>query len=205
MKLVICDDHLLIREGFASLFSSFNGVEEIFQCENLDALKQILSTQSDITLALVDLMMDEPTSVDVVSIVRRLSPKTKVAILSMNEEPEVICSFLDHGVQGYLPKSLSHGQLMQAFEEILAGRIYCPPGVQALRSKRVATTMTPRQAQVLKLLSEGASNKKIARTLNLSESTVKTHVSAILLALKADNRLMAVQIAAKQGLIPSTS
>lgn len=201
MKVAIFDDHVLIREGFVSIISNYEGIEQVFQGESLEDLKNLLRENSDIELVLVDLQMKETTTLDLVPMVRRLSPKTRVAILSMNEDPKVIASFLSHGVNGYIPKSLSHSDLLDALGQILSGETYVPGGMITSLHRREHTILTPRQAQILGLLAQGASNKTIAHKLSLSESTVKTHVSAILLALKADNRLMAVQIAQTRGLI----
>jgi DNA-binding NarL/FixJ family response regulator len=131
-------------------------------------------------------------------------PSVPIVVISGSEEPQIIRRALDLGASGFIPKSTPADALKRAFEQLLAGEIYAPAHAAAPArdreiddlAKRLAT-LTPQQVRVLMMLREGLLNKQIAFQLNVSEATIKAHVSAILQKLNVDSRTQAVIAAGK--------
>lgn len=209
MKIVIADDHALVREGISHILKGCEGVGGIIEAPTHDDLLTILDTHADIGLILLDINMSEVTTTETLVDLRKRVPTAAIAILSATEDPAVARDFLDNGAAGYLPKSSSNEVLLNAVRLIIAGGVYVPLFMlsdkqgdkQQAPSFHESFNLTARQYKVLELMAKGLTNKDIADELNLSESTVKTHVSAVLQSLDVDNRMKAVNKAIKLGLV----
>lgn len=215
MRLLLADDHELIRTGLANtLVSILPEVEIIEAASGLEALS-VLETQAPFEIAIVDLFMP---NMDGFSFLRKLCnsyPDLPVIVLSSSTNPEHIRKSLDIGVSGYITKSSPQSVLEHALKLVRAGGVYIPPDALtrqvsnsdkselvsgAVTLENLNMLLTERQIEILRHLARGNSNKLIARECNLSENTVKVHVSAVLKALNMTNRAQAGIFAEKIGL-----
>lgn len=224
MRILIADDHALFRSGLSLVLADlFPGVE-VKQARDLDEALAALREGSAYDLLLLDLAMPGmggPGGDRFAGLARvsRGFPELAVVMLSAYSQPEEIARAVELGVRGYIPKGASEQVLKHAISLVLAGEIYVPPSVlSTLRQARKAAgrtetvlssdspgpleQLTPRQRDTLELIMLGQSNKEIARSLNLLESTVKAHVRVILQKLGATNRTQAARIALDLGLQP---
>jgi DNA-binding NarL/FixJ family response regulator len=202
---IIADDHPLYRNALKqALEASFPGIT-VAEAGNLDQAVEALRNAEAVDLILLDLKMPGVQGLSGLMYLRAEHPAVPVVIVSASEDPQVIHRALALGASGYVPKSTSMEDMRQAFAAVINGDIWVPPGLAGEPSdaaeidtlaKRMAS-LTPQQMRVLMMLREGLLNKQIAYQLDVSEATVKAHVSAILLKLDVDSRTQAVIAAAK--------
>ena len=213
MKILLIDDHVLIREALRGVLSELKGDATFVDALDSRQAMQCLEENSDVELVLLDLHLPDRSGFEVLSELRERHPAISVVVLSASEDRDSIAKALDLGALGFIPKSAQREVMLGAFKLIFAGGIYVPPEIldrprpaptAPARSDRVPTAadlgLTERQMDVLALMMHGKSNKAICRVLDLAEPTVKNHVTAILKALKATNRTEAVITAGALGL-----
>jgi DNA-binding NarL/FixJ family response regulator len=214
MNILLIDDHALFREGLKFLLRSLDAALNVDEAGNCaKALEQAAARSYD--LVLLDLKMPGVEGLDALAALREAIPAAPLVVLSGEDNPGVVRAAIERGAMGFIPKSSTPEVLIQALRLVLARGVYLPPAVLnggALASKPVSagshtaagqTTLpglTPRQMDVLRYVIQGKSNKIIARELDVSEGTVKAHLSSVLRALDARNRTEAVYAAAKLGL-----
>lgn len=205
MRVLIVDDHELIRAGLAdTLRQAYAGIT-IAEAENGNAAFEQLA-QAEFNLAIIDLYIPGEKSFSFVRTLCDRYPALTVVVLSGSENPADIRKCIDIGASGFIPKSTPRDQLLAALAEVIDGKIYLPEAItQAVPAamsssgsvapgmtlEQVTGSLTPRQREILELLAQGQSNKQIARSCQLSENTIKVHVSAILRALGLNNRTQA--------------
>ncbi len=213
MKILIVDDHAVLREGLAALLQQHGSDTAVVQAQSASEAIALLHAHSDLDVILLDLMMPGINGLDALSEFGRLRPDLPVIVLSSSEDPLDVRKALAAGALGYVPKSAGQRILVSAIQLVMNGDLYVPPlvlgekGLHADSTSYVAEhrpehALTVRQVEILKFLSEGAPNKSIARTLGLSEKTVKAHVTAIFKILNVENRTQAAVAGRKVGLIP---
>lgn len=205
MRVIIVDDHALIRTGLATTLQRQYPTADIKEAENSRSALAILA-QSHVELAIVDLFIPGEDSFAFVRQLCDSYPAMTVAVLSATENPAHIRKCIDLGASGFIPKSSPPAQLLAALADVLAGKIYLPRTVNfampaaiaangavspGFTRDQVVSSLTPRQLEILQLLARGQSNKQIAKCCQLSENTIKVHVSAILRALGLNNRSQA--------------
>lgn len=204
MKTLLIDDHPLFREGLALLMSNAFPALECHQAGSIGQALDTLLTHPDIRLALLDLALPDSAGTHGLRRLRESAPQLTVVVLSADESPETVLAAVDQGAAGFIPKTSRPGAMRSALETVLAGGVYLPPEVLGARhddtGADTALGLSPRQLEVLKLLIDGKSNKLICRELDLSESTVKTHLAAIFRRLDVNSRTQAVVAAARLGL-----
>ena len=199
-RIVIIDDHPLFRDALkAALAPAFANLD-IREASSLEEGAKRLEQDPDCDLVLLDLRMPGVQGLSGLAYLRAQFPAIPVAIVSGQEEPAMMRRALALGASGYVPKSTTADRMREAVTAIIAGEIWSPVeargpteaerGVDEL-SRRLAT-LTPQQLRVLMMLREGLLNKQIAFELDVSEATIKAHVSAILLKLDVDSRTQAV-------------
>jgi DNA-binding NarL/FixJ family response regulator len=213
IKTIIVDDHPVVRFGVKQMLSSSQDIEVVAEMDDVDNLLQVLK-DTDADILLLDLELEHTTGVDALRLVRENAPGTKVIIYTSHDEEDRIVQAAELGVDGYLLKGCGQTELVNAIQSVSAGGIALESTVAGKlmnhmnqRSSTAATQtvqFSKREAQVLKLLSSGKTNRDIGETLFISESTVKFHVHAILNKLDASNRTEAVSIAAQLGLVELT-
>ncbi len=199
-QIIIVDDHPLFRDALRQALIDGLGDLEILQAGSLDGLSGLLEGAAEIDLVLLDLSMPGVKGFSGLMYLRAQYPQIPVVIVSATEDPGVIRRCIEFGASGFVPKSLPVETIRDAVKAVLQGGLWTPPdldlsdagdGETADLVSRLAT-LTPQQVRVLMMLGEGLLNKQIAYQLNVSEATVKAHVSAILQKLGVDSRTQAV-------------
>ncbi|WP_459948448.1 response regulator transcription factor [Denitratisoma sp. agr-D3] len=199
LKLLVVEDHALVREG---LLQTLRGIDKDVQtmgAEDADAALKVLEQHPDIDLMVLDIMLPGLTGLSFLSVLRKRFPDVPVVILSALDDPETVKRALKSGASGFVPKASTSESMLDALRLVLAGEIFLPPKYQEGqatkgrgRSAAERFSLTPGQARVLDLLTEGKTNRQIAELLGVTEGTVKIHVSAIFKALNVTNRSQAL-------------
>ena len=204
-KIVIADDHPLVRGALREAVAGAVPGSDIAECGDLEQLSALLAKSGGADLVLLDLSMPGVRGFSGLMYLRAQHPDTPVVVVSGNEDPSVMRRCIDFGASGYIPKTTAIEAMRGAIRTILEGQTWTPPDVDLAAPADKETTdlvrrlasLTPQQVRVLMMLSEGLLNKQIAYELTVSEATVKAHVSAILQKLGVDSRTQAVIVAAK--------
>jgi two-component system nitrate/nitrite response regulator NarL len=212
MKLLIVDDHPVVRDGLAVLLRQLGPEVTALMAEDGARGLGVVDAHPDLDLVVLDLAMPGSDGFATLHEFGRLQPQLPVVVLSSSEDPRDVRRALASGALGYIPKSAPPQTILAAVQFVLAGNVYVPTllaqNPTSMRHKagddsarRSIVSLTGRQIDVLRLLREGHSNKEIGRKLGLSEKTVKIHVTAVLKALNVANRIRAAAMAGKMGLI----
>jgi two-component system nitrate/nitrite response regulator NarL len=205
MKFLIVDDHSLLRDGLAALLRQFGADTEVISTSDGASAIELVTTHSELDAVILDLAMPDMDGAAVLEAFASKRPDLPVIVLSASEKVSDVRRVMALGALGYIPKSASHHTLLAAIEMVLAGEIYVPPlmlsDAQGGASIPAAHKLTPRQLDVLACMCRGLSNKAIANDLNMSEKTVKAHVTGVLRTLGATNRVQAIAIARENALI----
>ncbi|MFK7892997.1 MAG: response regulator transcription factor [Granulosicoccus sp.] len=209
MKLLIVDDHTLFRSGLVHLLQGLHSQPDVIESENLLNAQQMIDQHEDFDLVLLDLKLSDTVGIDSLISLRGYSPETAIVVLSGEQDPEVIRRCIDHGAMGFVTKSSTHEELIEAIELIVRGGVYLPKDVMkgAQYSRQpgersdvaILASLSDRQREVLTYLLQGKPNKTISDRMNISQNTVKAHLSAIFRTLGARNRTEAVYFAARAG------
>lgn len=207
---LICDDHAMMREALAGAVTyGWPGVA-VTLAADFPAAWAAAAQRPDLILS--DLAMPGATPREGIARLRQIAPETPILVITGNEEDDLLLALFDLGVAGYCPKTSRSAVIEAAVRLVLAGGRYLPPEVLNLASHRagpaaapvrtaVGARLTERQTEILRLMADGASNKEIARALDLSPATVKTHAAAAFAGLDVANRTEAVVRARSLGLI----
>jgi two-component system nitrate/nitrite response regulator NarL len=201
MKLLIVDDHPIMREGLVALLHQAGPQTEVLAaCDAAEGLG-LADIHLDLDAVILDLSMPGLSGPSAIQEFGRRRPDVPVVVLSSSEDPDDVRRALASGALGYVPKSASPQTMLSALRLVLSGNVYVPPlmlRAEAARHSNAgmvdaagATSLTERQIDVLRLICRGLSNKEIGRELKLSEKTVKAHISAIFRALNVVNRAQA--------------
>jgi DNA-binding NarL/FixJ family response regulator len=218
MKVLIVDDHPLIREALANVLAELGPQVVVLQAESLKGALAELTAHPDTTLILLDLMLPDGEGTSVLDQVRQAHPGVPVVVLSATDNRATVLAAIDGGAMGFISKRSASPVLVNALRLVLAGEVYIPPEVlraetlprpaagaglaSAPGNRRTGEELglTPRQMDVLTLLVQGKPNKVICRELGLAEGTVKTHTAAIFRALAVSNRTQAVFAVSRLGI-----
>jgi len=226
MRILVIDDHPLMAEAIGAVISLLDESATLEIAPDLGSALRVTAGGHDFDLALLDLGLPDCNGLEALARLREQRPELPVVLLSAASDATTILQALDLGAMGFIPKTASREILLGALRLVAAGQVYVP--VEALRAKyppasdgtpfatspparsaakpAAATVrpsdlgLTPRQADVLALLLKGHSNKLIARALDVTESTVKVHVSAVLQSLNVTTRTQALISAMNMGL-----
>jgi len=204
-RFVIADDHPLFRGALREAVAGLLERVDIAEAGTYDELVGLLERSSDVDLVLLDLAMPGVRGFSGLMYMRAQYPSVPVIVVSANDDPAAIRRCMEFGASGFIPKTLGVDAMRTAISRILGGGVWTPPDVDLAAGSDVEVvelmarmaTLTPQQVRVLMMLSEGLLNKQIAYQLDVSEATVKAHVSAILQKLGVESRTQAVIAAAK--------
>jgi len=201
IKVLVVDDHPLMRVGIAAIIDGREGMSTVAQAGSGEEAVELYERHlPDVTL--MDLRLPRMSGVDTIRTIRRTHAAARFVVLTTYEGDEDIHQAMEAGAMGYLIKGMPYDSLVSALERVHAGRRYLPPPVKrALASRTPNSDLTHRERQVLELLATGNSNKRIGEILNITEATVKSHVSTILMRLNAVDRTQAVISALQRGLV----
>ena len=197
MKILIADDHELYRDALSILVKRLDTPTEIYLSSSYDELLAMANTSTDWGLMLVDLNMPGLSYYEGIAQLSHQHPETPIIVITSSSDPADSQRALQAGALGYMSKSMKSDDMLNAIKLMLSNGISIHPN-HPVTAESTLTELTPRQHDVLTLLCNGESNKRIALNLDLSEHTVKLHVRAILHALNAENRTQAVIIAKQQ-------
>ncbi|MEJ2766724.1 response regulator transcription factor [Photobacterium sp. MCCC 1A19761] len=205
--IVIADDHPLFRNAlFQSVHMAISGAN-LLEADSLDTLLALLDKEPDIDLILLDLKMPGANGMSGLIQLRSRYPDLPIVVISASEETSVIRQVRSHGAFGFIPKSSDMRALIGALNQVLDGEPFFPEGLGEddeetnELAERIAT-LTPQQYKVLCMLSDGLLNKQIAYELNVSEATIKAHMTAIFRKLGVKNRTQAVILLQQMDLTP---
>lgn len=199
-SFVIADDHPLFRAALRQALSHQwpdAGIEEV---GNIDALLSHVNTHPDIDLLLLDLQMPGAQGFSALIHLQSQHPEIPVLIVSASETPEIMCRAIDHGASGFLPKSSSSEQISHAVQQVLYGKRWLPEHVRYQAQPKgeehsvasVIASLTPQQFRVASYLVQGLLNKQIAWELQVTEATIKAHITEIFRKLGVHSRTQAV-------------
>lgn len=215
MKILVIDDHPLIREAVRNILGRLGENIAVLEAADCGGALHLAEEHSDLDLILLDLGLPGKSGMDALDTLREQHPAVPVVVLSASDDRDNVIGALDRGAMGFIPKSSSNEVMLNALRLVLSGGVYLPPKVfipdraatpSAMPTDTAGTTsmpelgLTERQLQVLALIVQGKPNKLICRELGLAESTVKIHVSAILKALNVTSRTQAVIAVGRLGL-----
>lgn len=207
MKILVADDHALIRDGIRGQLAALG--DEVTTVEARDWIETFAAAQAhaDLELALVDLRMPGRDGLAALAELLRANPGLPVLVMSASDDVRDMRDVLRIGAMGYVTKSETSAVMLDAVRLVLDGGMYIPPamaelgtGTQAPRNPDPVRDLTARQLAVLRLIVEGKSNEEIAQTLHLARATVKVHLAAIFRALEVTNRTQAAVTAERLGL-----
>lgn len=205
MQVLIADDHPLFREALASVVTEMTVGAACIEAASFDETLARVRESSSLDLILLDLTMPGADGLSGLAVLRQEAPAIPVVVVSATAERRTVLEAIRAGAAGYLPKSSSRATMIGALQLVMAGGVYVPgevvrAGPAGFGEGATNSPITPdklaalsrKQLQVLDCLARGLSNKEIARTLNLAEPTVKTHVSALLRKLHFKTRAQAI-------------
>lgn len=209
VNVLLADDHRMIREGLKQLLEMDPGIEVVgeagdgYECLNL-------ANKTKPNIILLDLNMPNLDGLQVLSIMKQQKMICKVIILTIHNEVDYLIKALDNGCDGYVLKDSDFDTLKKAIYSVYSGDTYIEPSLMPLLNASLAerdvlkekvSDLTKRELEVLKMIASGAFNKEIALTLNISERTVKNHVSNIFKKIGVSDRTQAAVFAIKNNII----
>jgi DNA-binding NarL/FixJ family response regulator len=205
VRILVIEDHTLVREGLLLALKALgdaNAQTEILGAKDADEATVMLEANDDFDLILLDLMLPGTSGMAFLGVIRKRHPHVPVVILSALDDGDTVMKAIRQGAAGFVSKASPTDTLLGALREVLAGEIWLPPEYRDMsgkrrRAKTVAERfgLTKSQARVLELLAEGKTNREIGQLLDVTEGTVKIHVSAIFKALNVSNRSQALLVA----------
>jgi len=213
-EILIADDHPLFRDALKRALAQAVPEALLFEADGVPALQILVEAHADAELLLLDLHMPGANGFSTLAYLRGQHPGLPVVVVSAQEDPAVIRRAIAHGASGYIPKSASVDTIVTAVRRILDGDVWLPPHVsessgsldddEASAASRIAE-LTPQQFRVLGMIAAGLLNKQIAFELNVSEATIKAHMTAIMRKLHVSNRtqvaLCANHLALEQAML----
>lgn len=205
--VLIVDDHPVVRQGLRTFLSSLEGIEVVAEAGGgEEAIRKLRHLRPDV--ALVDLVMPDAGGLDVLEQAAALGLATRIIVLTSFAETDQVIPAVRAGAAGYLLKDAEPGELEEAIRAVHRGESLLHPRaagavmreVAEPRAPSVPSDLTPREREVLSLLARGLTNRLIARELEVTEKTVKTHVSHVLAKLGVTDRTQAALLAVREGL-----
>ena len=216
MHVLIVDDHWVSRAGVKHLLTLLDKDVSLVEASGAEEALEIAASQEHLDLILLDLVMPGMDPFAGLKALTERCPGVPIVVFSVNERRQDVLRTIDLGAMGYIPKSSDAEEILSALRQVLSGNMYLPSGIL---SKPQAAPMpggvelergdlgsyddlqkdlTKRQLEVFNLLAKGMSNRQIAQNLDVSEHTIRIHISAILRTLKVSNRTQAALIAASR-------
>ena len=211
-RIVIAEDHTILREGLRSLLRTdpvFDVVGEA--ADGRDAVRCVENLSPD--LVLMDLSMPRTNGLNAIQEIKKQNPETKIIALTVHKTEEYVLATLQAGANGYVLKDATHSELVMAIKNVLMGKCYLSPGIsekviegylegrKTLKTKSAWDTLTQREREILKLIAEGYKNKEIADYLYISLKTVEKHRSTLMKKLDLHNTAALTAFAVEKGLV----
>jgi DNA-binding NarL/FixJ family response regulator len=206
IRVLVCDDHALVRSGLCRLLESEAAFDVVGEAADADqAVERTADLQPDVLL--LDVVMPGRSGIDALADLRAVSPETRVLVLSMQDDPSYVRQAFAAGAHGYLVKEAADADLVQAIEEVAAGRQYVHPSLGArlaaldadAQHRAARDPLSEREHEVLRLLALGHTNQEIAKLLFISVRTAESHRARIMQKLKLGSRAELVRYALASG------
>ena len=199
--LLVADDHPVVLEGLVALINRQSDMQVVSQARNgREAVELFLAQRPDV--ALLDLRMPVMDGVEAISAICEKDPAARLIVVTIYQSEEDIYRALRAGAQGILLKDAPAEEIVECIHAVAQGKTWIPPEVGAKLAKRVTVReLTPREMEVMHAVAKGKSNKEIGVALDISEATVKVHVTHILEKLRASGRTEAIGLAVNRGLV----
>lgn len=209
IKVMICDDHAMMREGIKQLLEFDGSISVVAEAsDGVECMNRLKFVIPDVLL--LDINMPNKNGIEVLEDIRRRKLPVKVLILTVHNEIEYLVRAVDIGIEGYLLKDSDSSELKEAIEKVMEGENYIQPSLVPLLNSRLISRdtdmekidlLTRRELEVLILVANGMFNKEIAIKLNISERTVKNHISNIFKKIDVADRTQAAVFAIRNDLI----
>lgn len=202
IRVLCVDDHRIVREGVALIIKRQTDMDVVgMAATGEEAIELFKSCHPDVTL--MDLRLRGMSGVEAIKAIRRIDPSARVVVLTMYQGDEDIYRALQAGATTYLLKDTLADDLIQVIRDVKAGKQpSVSPEVQArLAERSVRPELTPRELEILTLISQGMQNKEIAASLGISEATTQVHVKNILAKLDVRHRTAALNVALRRGIV----
>jgi DNA-binding NarL/FixJ family response regulator len=209
MKILIADDHPVVREGLVTMLSRENDIEVVGEAQNGKvAIEKARELKPDIVL--MDLRMPEVDGIEAIRRIKSENPQVKFIVLTTYDNDEYIFKGIEAGARAYLLKDAPRAELFKAIRAVSRGESLIEPAIagkvldrfaELSRQTQSPEALSERELEVLTLIAKGTSNKLIATNLNIGESTVKTHIQSIFHKLNVSDRTEAVTEAIKKGIV----
>ena len=200
LKVLIVDDHPMVREGLAGIFARYAISITGLAVNGQQAIEKFEAARPDIVL--LDLRLPDQSGIEVLRTLRRIDPEVKVVMLTSAQGEASIYQAIEAGASGYLLKGVEGAALAEHLRHVAAGgRALQPETAEKLAAYVGTKRLSDREIEVLTLISQGKSNKEVGHMLFVTEDTVKMHVKSILQKLRAQDRTQAVVIAMQRGLL----
>ena len=210
IRVVVADDHPVVRSGLSGVLSSLEGFEVVaVAATGREAVREVVVHHPEVVL--MDLQMPEMDGFAAIRELARVAPSVRVCVLTMYDDEDSLFAAMRAGAQGYLLKGAEQDEIARAVRAVAAGEVIFGPGIadrvlHQLSSPPTVATSTPfpsltnRELEVLELLASAMNTAGIARRLQVTPKTVSNHVSNILVKLQAADRTQAAVIAREAGL-----
>jgi len=211
IKVLVADDHTILRQGIKALLANQEGIEVVGEAKDgREAIKVIEELLPDVIL--MDIAMPGLNGAEATRRIKKKFPKMKVLVLTMYANEEYIFQILNAGANGYLVKETAFQDLISAIKAVYSGESFMSPSIskkvvngyiQQARGdkKKICEVLTPREREILQLIAEGNSSKKIAEALFISPKTVETHRTHIMDKLNIHNRSGLIKYAIRKGMV----
>ena len=204
IEIIIADDHMMIRKGLKQLLELDGTMKVIAEANDGEECLNLLNKKIHPDILLLDINMPKKNGIEVLEYIKQNKIPVKVLILTVHNEVEYLLKAVDIGIDGYLLKDSSYDELKEAIDVVISGNTYIQPSLlpalnesmedYALDKEKIEC-LTKRELDVLRLISEGCSNKKISDELTISERTVKNHISHIFRKIDVEDRTQAAVFA----------
>lgn len=204
IEIIIADDHMMIREGLKQLLELDGTMKVIAEANDGEECLNLLNKKIHPDILLLDINMPKKNGIEVLEYIKQNKIPVKVLILTVHNEVEYLLKAVDIGIDGYLLKDSSYDELKEAIDVVISGNTYIQPSLlpalnesmedYALDKEKIEW-LTKRELDVLRLISEGCSNKKISDELTICERTVKNHISHIFRKIDVEDRTQAAVFA----------
>jgi two-component system, NarL family, response regulator NreC len=211
IRVLIVDDHAVVRAGLAMLVNAENDLEAVAEAGSArDAIFEARTAKPDVVL--MDVMMPEQSGIEVVPQLLKEHPDAKVLVLSMQDDPRYVREAFEAGASGYVLKEAADAEVVAAIREVAAGGRYVHPELGARlvsaetaeRRRAEEDPLSDREREVLRLLALGHTNQEIAKELFISVRTAETHRAHIMQKLRLSSRAELVRYALAEGLLESS-
>jgi len=201
IRLLIVDDHPIVRAGLATLLGKENGFRLVGGVDSAEDALAFLK-QHRVDIVLLDLRMPKTSGLEVLPLILALDPAPKVLVLSSFDYEEEIYRAAKAGARGYLMKDATRSQIVSAIQTVAKGNLHFPKEIAArILERNGRNGLSPRERDILTMIAKGLTNKEIAHIFVISQFTVRNHVMHIFEKLEASDRTEAVSIAMQQGII----